>query len=363
MVLPPLGPSEATLTLFEIGQHQRARCLDGSPSGYYKRSGDPEKFVITLQGGTPCVEKQLCKQQSVLNKGSSRSWTSRMELNEYFANSTSLNPVFADYTQVFVPYCSGDMWSGMRWNKTWNLYFYGHYILDALLDELIATTNIAQANEVIFTGDSTGAMGVFSQLDYLQQKLQTPVVKGVPIAGWEFPNLGNETYRGSGELKYIPLDDDALKEYYELWGPYVPTECTVLQNTPDDDYKCQLADTSFGSIKSQIFVVNSQTDASMMTVFDGMPPSNGKTYSENQTAYMAQWAVKMKSSLDQVKSHDTAGLFNPACYMHIGFGYTSPKINNMTYKDAFQSWLGGSKIKLQDDCGIHCNPSCPQSTT
>ena len=97
-----------------------ARCLDGSPAGYYLRrapNGSPnaDKWIIFLEGGGLCVEPVDCIARSHVDEGSSRNWkplrTVGTDASEDFLSNSTLNP-FRDWNHVFAPYCSGDTWTG-----------------------------------------------------------------------------------------------------------------------------------------------------------------------------------------------------------------------------------------------------------
>ena len=68
-------PDPMRLTLFGSAAVQQfgARCLDGSPSGYYFRPGvESDKFVIFLQGGGLCVTPVDCLHRAKGPLGSSK---------------------------------------------------------------------------------------------------------------------------------------------------------------------------------------------------------------------------------------------------------------------------------------------------
>ena len=61
------------------------------------------------------------------------------------------------------------------------------------------------------------------------------------------------------------------------------------------------------------------------------------------------------------------GLFSAACYIHGGFTHSYPLINGYNFYDAFRQFYfveqgsesdDPSLYKLQDDCGVMCNPTC-----
>ena len=52
------------------------------------------------------------------------------------------------------------------------------------------------------------------------------------------------------------------------------------------------------------------------------------------------------------------GVFAAACWLHTLFTPFSPLVGGEGYVAAFTRWLGGQTVKLHDDCGILCNPTC-----
>ena len=58
--------------------------------------------------------------------------------------------IFKIFCAAYVPYCSSDVYTGtrMKSDDTNGLYFYGHYIIRAILDDLIQNTWISEAEEV-----------------------------------------------------------------------------------------------------------------------------------------------------------------------------------------------------------------------
>merc|ERR550532_457861 len=67
-----------------------------------------------------------------------------------------------------------------------NLHFRGGAILSAILEELKATTNIVNADQVVLSGGSAGASAVFYHVDSVAEQLalRTGEVLGLPDAGF-----------------------------------------------------------------------------------------------------------------------------------------------------------------------------------
>lgn len=86
-------------------------CSDGSEYRFFVKQGDPQKLMFYLEGGGACWDNLNCDpdlrpsyQVNLANTDSSRA-------HGILAFDEIRNP-FADYTVVYVPYCSGDVHLG-----------------------------------------------------------------------------------------------------------------------------------------------------------------------------------------------------------------------------------------------------------
>jgi len=113
-----------------------AQCLDGSPFGMYVAKGDPDRFVVYLEGGGICQAKVDCVKRLSSGQGSSKFWpktqagiASKFE-DTIISGDAAQNARFASWTRVFLTYCSGDVWAGQRVladaKASWGLSFAGH---------------------------------------------------------------------------------------------------------------------------------------------------------------------------------------------------------------------------------------------
>ena len=100
-----------------------------------------------------------------------------------------------------------------------------------------------------------------------------------------------------------------------------------------------------------------QTDQVQLEAHDWLPGPDHQDAPER--AYMQAWADNMTQALAQTAGAK-AGIFNPACYIHTSFGLTGPLLSGENYLEAFARWyFGGEDVRLADDCGVTCNPTCP----
>lgn len=375
-----VSPKNATRPLTLLGSPD-ARCMDGTKSGFYYHPSPlgaaQTNWVLTLQGGGECVSSK-CDAKVRTALGSSKyfpeSFTFWKESKVHLADtSCTANPVLCEYHQVFLPYCSQDLWSG-RSNSTTpasssapGYYFSGHLILRAVIEELSIKHGLSSASSVILSGLSAGGFGVYNNVDWLADRLPKARVVGAPIAGYEFYAW---PYRGTGhtgsDLADFTAGAMASGTYNNLWDSMVPQAC--LSEHKADPGACLLPSFSYRYVKAPLFIIEAQSDSVVLMYHDWVPaPSGKKPYSTPIKHYMAQFASNQTGFLSTAlapKSVD--GVFNPACFIHTGFD-NNIKIDDGTgkkfgYLQAFRSWLGGESVKLADKCAagkVLCNPSCP----
>jgi hypothetical protein len=229
------GADIAPLTkLTDLG----ARCMDGTLGGFYhQRATNPAeagKWVIHMQGGGECVNSLQC----------TRRFNSSLASSDYFPDylnftydpssgghrrvaadlpdtpdvvnckwdkfgwwlcddNPATNPELYGYHHVWLPYCSGDLWSGQKLTPTvlpqpdgqvgnMSVYFSGHLILNAAL-EALDDLGLDDAELIVVTGNSAGAIGMWLSIDFINERYINARVVGVSIAGfysYSFPYTG-----------------------------------------------------------------------------------------------------------------------------------------------------------------------------
>ena len=116
-----LGSNFLDLVSLENYQMGRAICNDGTPAVYYRNplngASDSKKLLIFLQGGGMCVPNLQGKARH----------TCVADPNVYFQDTSGTN---------------------YRTEGGQGFYFHGHYIVNAILDDLIQNTWITEAEEV-----------------------------------------------------------------------------------------------------------------------------------------------------------------------------------------------------------------------
>ena len=165
---------------------------------------------------------------------------------------------FKIFCSAYVPYCSSDVYTGtrMKSDDTNGLYFYGHYIVRAILDDLIQNTWISEAEEVIkkifqhnfqkpfldksnnsnfiqvvLMGSSAGGEGTDANCDFVADTLHSVN-----------PNIKVKCISDSGSI--YPLNThsedcdpkEVLLSFFETWEGVSDESC--LEQHPDGKAGC-----------------------------------------------------------------------------------------------------------------------------
>lgn len=86
-------------------------CADGAPWAYFVREADPAKVVFFLDGGGACFSAETCAPGGGQFKEAIGYENGFSEANGVFDLDNPENPL-ADFSMVFVPYCTGDVHAG-----------------------------------------------------------------------------------------------------------------------------------------------------------------------------------------------------------------------------------------------------------
>ncbi len=152
--LPPLDISkveEKKWTWFEIPD---TSCRDGSPTGIgLNLNPASKKMVIYLEGGGACFNIATCAQNPAKVPRQSHS-------GGILDRSKTDNPV-ADWNQVYVPYCTGDVHSGNNPSadvqSVGTQKFVGYANMGIFLKRLAST--FPATEQILLTGVSAGGFG------------------------------------------------------------------------------------------------------------------------------------------------------------------------------------------------------------
>jgi hypothetical protein len=130
------------------------QCSDGSQFSFWVREANPKKVVFYLQGGGACFSAETCAP----DRGLYRTKIEAHLTGGIFDFADERNPL-ADYSVVYVPYCTGDVHLGNTTRKYapgLTVHHKGYVNASAALDHLAAT--FPAATNVVVTGESAGSV-------------------------------------------------------------------------------------------------------------------------------------------------------------------------------------------------------------
>lgn len=168
------------------------RCMDGSSTGLLvNRAEGSKKVLFYLRGAAACFDGQSC----FINEGllaadhfteeEAKTWLKDAGHWSIFNRERPENP-FKDYSFVFVPYCSGDVFAGDNPKGYQGRPQHGYKNVAAYLPRLAAT--YADATSIVLTGMSAGGYGATYNFPQVQKAFKKQKVTLINDSG---PILGN----------------------------------------------------------------------------------------------------------------------------------------------------------------------------
>lgn len=363
-----VAAGSANLRLFasDVVKSFGARTGDGSAGGYYFLKGkgeDASKYVVYLQGGGECRTLSDCHNWFRSGKADSSSWSSTksLESSNVLDTDCTNNPDFCNWSKVFLPYVTADMWSGTRMDQCEELggyYFSGHNILRAFVEDLKQHGDYVAPSHALITGSSAGGIGALTHTDFFADAWSSAVVKGAPECGFFYAGVSAKTDYGQGsETPASSLG------FISEWAPYFSPACSDA--TGGNMSLCTDAHFLYPHVKSPLFIRENLFDTAKL----GNCGFNAQ--SDGDVEYLKAWGKWMKAQLAVVRQSAKDGYFVASCLQHGGnFGFeSSPVINGVNMRDALSNWYfekgDRNKQYTTDDCGdLPCTiatgaQSCP----
>lgn len=370
-------PLQKVLFSDEVVNDYSARCLDGSPAGYYVRESPGSKdWVIFLQGGGLCIEAIDCLDRAKSNLGSSKGWGATHEDTNNVLNSDPTKNPFANFNAVYVPYCSGDTYMGIKKEKNLylgGLYTNGHLILEAIFDHLHNTTSMQNGvGQMLFSGGSAGGIGVVHNADWLTRTItqkygfKDAVVKGSPQAGLFFPSrpdVGLCLYEEFWALGENCPRIDIFESWYVRHEEYAFVDENCAKDLGDST-RCWDAGIVSRYVKTPLFFAQNRYDQNQIAnefLCLGCTADRKKATAKQQ-GYLAYFGARTEATLKDLAENFSHSVFMPNCYEHTNNICMSagPSIGGKSYNSTLSDWFFNNKhIAVYDDCGdFPCSQVC-----
>jgi hypothetical protein len=389
------------LKLLSLNTYPLARCLDGSPGGYYVQRGTSDTWVVHLQGGGWCTSDKDCADRAAgvnpFNQpnslGGSGKWPATGCEGEdaktapvcvadggdrgMLSNEKHANPDLYAANKVFVGYCDGWSFSGsllapVVYNSTTVLYYRGQFILDAVFEELLHVEGMNKAATVILKGCSAGGLATFIHADELVSKVRTvnPTADIVAAPGAGF-FLDADPYQGKNTFR------EAIKWGMERMNSTGNTACAMV-NKGQERWKCFVAAEILPFIRTvDLFVMNSLVDEAqsgfiMNLGCDPMlPAGRPSSCSDPQIAYLNKFRDQMIANMSVVLDPKTRhGAFLQTCFVHVvedvDGSWDGIEVEGFRQFSTFTAWLHARKRGIKVDTvdgpwvrqGDSGNPTC-----
>jgi cysteine-rich repeat protein len=193
-----LMPTANTWQYFEIPGTQ---CIDGTPAGFSVNFNPAStKLAIYLEGGGACFNR-FC--ENLFSRGPNMPSSGGI-----FDRNNTANPI-KDWTWVYIPYCSGDVYGGQGETMLANKLrkFYGYPNHTAFLERLVPSFT---SDQVLLTGSSAGGFGAAVNYAQTQRAFgDTPVAliddSGPPMTAEVFPPCLQTLWRTTWGLEKTML--------------------------------------------------------------------------------------------------------------------------------------------------------------
>lgn len=343
----------STMHWVALSEFPDALCNDGSVAGYYLSHGtNKAKWVIYLEGGGFCFSEESCSTRNV-NLTSSLLYPAKMYASGILSNNATVNKHWNDATMVYVKYCSSDSFSGMNPDSDllgWK--FMGSAIVEATILSL-EKIGLGKATQVLFTGTSAGAEGLYPNADRVAAMLPRSNLRVLLDSGWfmDFAPYRPLSCRDLGQC----TEQDALKYGVPHWKPRVDSDC-ASSKSKEDLWQCMLGYHAFPYLSTPAFVFQYRFDAAQMG-HDGL----GEPKKEKELAYVRAGIHNLTVTFNEAKP---TGVFSASCYRHGILGlpkWTALTVQGSNLDDAFESWRKNpSKLHIYQDTCVdpNCNPTC-----
>jgi hypothetical protein len=226
-----------------------AFCMNNTPTGLgVNITNRSDKLAIFLMGGGACwntltVSLGTCSNLQGYGEANATSDFGKYGNAGMFDRTDPDNP-FADYSFVFVPYCSGDVFSGDNDMASDGQKHVGYRNVTAYLKRIVPTW--PHPSQLALTGSSAGGLGVVMNLPQVAQAFgpSVPMVAlddaaVVMSPTYLTPTLQMETDAAWQFSKHFPADCPNLKvgalhEVYACLAQKYPTTRLGIYGTQGD---------------------------------------------------------------------------------------------------------------------------------
>lgn len=190
-------------------------CSDGSPYTYWIRKADPTKVVFFMQGGGACFTAATCAPGSGTYKATVTAGDDPSGFGSGIWDFSEARNPFADWSFVFVPYCTGDLHLGtatQQYSPDVVVHHNGSINATTALDDLAA--QFPAATQVVVAGESAGSAPTPLYAAMTHDRLPAAQISVLADGSGAYP----DSAEGSGAIADMWGVQGALPQWPEVSG-------------------------------------------------------------------------------------------------------------------------------------------------
>jgi len=335
-----------------------AMCNDGTQANYFHQPGQHKgKIKINLEGGGKCDSIVACQYRCNHTEFHCTAKT------EWDTVEDTKDAIFPDYWNVFVHYCSSDLWSGTREasDQTGGFFFYGKNIFEAVVQDLAENYDLLSATNIVLMGGSAGAQGVTFRCDDFSEWVwsQNPDIDILCVP--DAPEYYPPDVFTEGCASREPGYQNHLTEFYGRVEDKSCLEHAAQAGVENVGELCGVTANFIGFITTPLILLTSHEDRIFTGAFGCEPELGTPEHDQFRQEWMAGHS-ELLMELEVEFPHISFMACN--CRTH-GFGSnqkitvtieeTGETVNAATFIDEVVK--GGVPLHANDDVTVE-NPSC-----
>ena len=162
------------------------QCADGSEFSFWVREANPTKVLVYLQDGGACFSAETCAPDSDAYNTTAEGPTGAGGIFDF---ADERNP-FADYSVVYVPYCTGDVHLGnttTEYAEDLTVHHKGYVNGTAALDYVAASA--PDATDVVVVGESAGSIAAPLYAGLVSDRLSDAQITVLADGSGSYPDV------------------------------------------------------------------------------------------------------------------------------------------------------------------------------
>lgn len=305
-----------------------AICNDNTKATFYFGPQSKQKWIVFFESGGFCASLEDCNKRYIDQISTifmtSNGLPDRVTGKDLLSASKDENPTFSDYTHVLVPYCSSDLWLGLKTNpkrpfhfvddsSVDNFSFRGQTIFRSVFLDLLQHYNLSDAREIILAGSSAGGIGVLNHAQWVlnhvikSRGLNTELF-AIVDSGWFIDFQGS--LRDQVNPEFLSFANDSLPACMDFSHGH--TCCPSAS--------CMISRGYYPS-SVPLLLISSMFDSFMLRDVFQRLENEGKTAEDNYGDFLSVvnlYGGELNGSISSTANQaSNVSFFVPGCFQHI----------------------------------------------